>query len=70
MNKGNITEASKGIAGYLLPEIERVLRDCMTTCLNCEHFDEPREICNLVSKRPPARVIACGCNAHKERIPF
>lgn len=65
-----IDETCKGVVRYLVPEIDRVLRACMTTCLNCSHFDEPREICNKAHKRPPARVIACGCELHQERPPF
>lgn len=49
-----------------LAEFERLVQ----TCITCEHFDEPREICNLAAKRPPAKVIAYGCNAWKERTPF
>lgn len=32
------------------------------TCLRCDNFDEPKELCKLVNMRPPAKVIAYGCD--------
>lgn len=42
------------------------------TCLNCDNFLEKSELCKLVYQRPPARVIAFGCDKHDdtEQIPF
>ena len=42
------------------------------SCLNCEHFDELNgEICKLAKVRPPARVIAYGCERYEDiEIPF
>lgn len=34
------------------------------SCLNCMHFAEPQEQCMKFGGRPPARVIAFGCNEH------
>ena len=44
--------------------------DLTNTCLNCVHFDEPSETCQLVKPpvRPPARVIAFGCPAFREEV--
>lgn len=40
-------------------------------CLTCEHFDEPSEGCGLAGgQRPPARVIAMGCEKYLEEPPF
>ena len=41
-------------------------------CLNCELFKEKEEICIPAKQRPPARVIAYGCESHidKDEIPF
>lgn len=63
-------ENLEAIADYLTPRIVELLDQATRTCLNCTHFDEPREICNIACKRPPARVIACGCELHEERPPF
>lgn len=42
------------------------------TCLNCANFKEVKEQCGLWNDRPPARVIAFGCDKWKEedRIPY
>lgn len=41
------------------------------TCVNCHHFDEQLEICKLAGARPPARVIAFGCERFDpDDIPF
>jgi hypothetical protein len=41
-------------------------------CLNCQHFTEGLEYCKHWQAKPPARVIAFGCNSHLdiEGIPF
>jgi hypothetical protein len=48
------------------------LVDAVTTCVNCDHFDEPSEQCRLANARPPARVIAFGCSSYisAKDIPF
>lgn len=48
------------------------------SCISCKHFDEKGEkgfgpeICLPANQRPPARIIAFGCNtyADKDNIPF
>jgi len=39
------------------------------TCLTCHLFNEANEICTKFNQRPPARVIANGCQ-HWDDIPF
>lgn len=41
------------------------------TCVNCQHFLEKSEQCMLAGyQRPPARVIAFGCEKFEEELPF
>ena len=41
------------------------------SCITCEHFEEHAgERCSLAATRPPARVIAQGCEQYRESIPF
>lgn len=48
-------------------ELDRSTR----TCLNCLHFDEPNEVCRQYNnQRPPARIIALGCDGHEDEIPL
>ena len=41
-------------------------------CLNCKYFKEADEQCSLYKARPPAKIIAYGCDSHLdiEQIPF
>lgn len=38
----------------------------LQTCLNCTKFDEQKELCVAANARPPARVIAFGCESFEE----
>lgn len=41
------------------------------SCLNCFAFNEEKETCGIAGHvRPPARVIAQGCEQWDEDIPF
>lgn len=42
------------------------------TCVNCERFNQEKELCGIYNARPPAAVIVIGCEKHKEidDIPF
>lgn len=40
------------------------------SCVACTKFDEPSETCTLYQQRPPARVIAMGCESFEEDPPF
>ena len=52
--------------------IENTVRYPYKTCLNCDHFEETMENCKIWKTRPPARVIAFGCDKHEDNdfIPF
>ncbi len=40
-------------------------------CLNCRYFNEKEEVCTASNNmRPPARIIAYGCEMHSAEIPF
>lgn len=59
-------ELAKDIAERVTEQLETLTK----TCLTCEHFTEKTELCGLVNKRPPARVIAFGCEQYEDQIPF
>lgn len=41
------------------------------TCVECYQFDHHSEVCNMFRQRPPARVIAFGCeHFESDDIPF
>lgn len=42
------------------------------SCINCHFFNEADEICRRANSRPPARIIALGCEqwSDLDDIPF
>lgn len=63
------------IANELAHVVGEHLDRCTRCCPNCEHWrqgppEAPIEQCGLVNQRPPARIIAFGCNLYKDNIPF
>lgn len=62
----NIAIALRTVGG----DVARAVVQAMETCINCEYFDEPTEVCALAQARPPARVIAHGCPSYSAKVPF
>lgn len=54
----------------LIVKLTTVLEDSFPSCINCINFQESTETCVLVNARPPARVLARGCESWEEDIPF
>jgi hypothetical protein len=55
------------VADVMATEINRV------SCLSCVHFKEHEgELCNLYKQRPPAKVIAAGCESYMDNrgVPY
>ena len=44
----------------------------VSSCLSCKAFTESAELCGKFGSRPPARIIAFGCEHYKDSdtIPF
>jgi hypothetical protein len=42
------------------------------SCISCVHFIEQQETCRLYNGRPPARVIAYGCESYNDvlEVPY
>jgi hypothetical protein len=67
VNRRDIIEALADIArNAFIDELTLATR----TCLTCDKFDEPNELCNKYGGRPPAKVIAFGCDGYEDRVPF
>ena len=66
----NISDRQKEL-NRMINKLEYNINLSMRTCLNCEHFQGGNEICVLYNKRPPAEIIAFGCEKFEEQlIPF
>lgn len=63
-------EYVKQVSAEIMRDLERILNSKTRNCLNCVLFTEGTEQCERWHMRPPARVIAHGCDAHEDEIPF
>jgi hypothetical protein len=71
MGKATIRKAEwKDLAGRIFEGVKHA--DLFRSCINCVGFDEPSEICKRYKQRPPARIIANGCDNYDDTndIPF
>lgn len=64
-----VKDIIQGIVNELSSIIETHLEKNIKTCINCVNFNEPSESCTLYKAKPPARVIALGCEKWED-IPF
>lgn len=66
--KYDLQAAFNNLLGNLIEQTDPIYK----SCINCDHFDEPKENCRLFKSRPPARVICFGCPKweDKDEIPF
>jgi hypothetical protein len=67
---GDRMELVSKLAENITSQVIESIREMAQTCIHCEHFDEEKELCKLAGKRPPARVIAFGCENFQNIIPF
>lgn len=44
--------------------------DYFKTCITCTNWRHETELCGLYKQRPPARIIASGCESYNDEIPF
>lgn len=61
---------SEAIANHIMQHIKVALNQATRSCLACEHFNESNELCGYYNQKPPARIIAFGCDKYEDKIPF
>lgn len=55
----------------LVDQLTTILEKRKRTCITCDFWNGPdKETCQLVNQRPPAHIIAYGCEKFLEEIPF
>jgi hypothetical protein len=60
----------KALADLIQPAIINALEHATKSCCTCDNFDQAGETCRLNGLRPPARIIAYGCEMFQDEIPF
>lgn len=68
--KINRREIAECIAELVKPAIIHAIEAGTKTCITCDNFYLPEERCNLNGMRPPAKIIAFGCECYQNEIPF
>lgn len=63
-----INEVSRCVVGVIAKADQFRTR---STCIHCIHFNQATEICAKAKGRPPAKIIAYGCELYKyDEIPY
>lgn len=62
----SIAEWSK----FIQQEVSLMIDRKSKNCLNCMHFDDDTQLCNLVGQMPPPKIAVHGCEKWDEEIPF
>lgn len=39
-------------------------------CVNCDHWQDDKQLCGQFNALPPAKIIVVGCEKHTDLIPF
>lgn len=65
-------EVSSAAAHSAIRVLEMVGNYPYKTCVRCDNFNLKDELCKLYSLRPPAEIIAFGCEKYDddEWVPF
>lgn len=65
----DLNRAEARIRNFIIRAIDD--GNIIRSCINCNHFREADEVCTMYgNQRPPARIIARGCDGHSKEIPF
>lgn len=69
-------EMIQQIADSVTNQVIIGLQESVRTCVHCEHWLDKPELCSNVINcpggpaRPPATIIAFGCDHFKGKVPF
>jgi hypothetical protein len=54
-----------------LDNFKAIVESQLSTCIRCTRFNEQQETCGYNGMRPPARIIAFGCEKFENKeVPF
>ncbi len=72
MRQENYADLHSGINAA----IDNIIKNPKTipyqNCLNCEHWNEAKDICGLYNVKPPTEILIYSCPSYKDDqdIPF
>lgn len=71
LSNEQIDAMARYLGDKISPVLKHSLQNATRCCPNCEHFDGGLEKCKLNNMRPPATIIAFGCECFIDNeIPF
>ena len=65
-----IGEIASMIADQVRDTVQETIDLNVRNCVTCKQFDQAGETCKLAGIRPPAKIIAYGCEQWQEIDPF
>lgn len=69
--KEQLAKRLEDAADKMTASFVSVVQQSLTTCVVCDHWNQTGETCmKFQNQRPPARVIAFGCPAFENEVPF
>lgn len=71
LEKEALVKRLEAASNGLVDAMTKSVQNLMATCVICDHWNQGQEVCmKFNNQRPPARVIAFGCPAFENEIPF
>ena len=72
MRDENYADLYVGIKAAIDSVIKNPMSVPYKNCLNCEHWHNGKDLCELYNAKPPTEIIVYSCSSHKDNqdIPF
>lgn len=70
LEKQELVKRIEAVGEVLTNATTRLVEQALKTCVVCDHWNQSKETCALNGLRPPARIIAFGCECFENEIPF
>jgi hypothetical protein len=65
-----LVERLEVVSNKIIDNMVTACQIAIKTCVTCDSFNQVKETCNLNGLRPPAKIIAFGCECFTQDVPF
>lgn len=70
LEKQQLTDRLERASADINRSLIESVKLCLRTCVVCDHWNQLNETCSVNNLRPPANIIAFGCECFVNEIPF